>query len=121
MTTLLQVSDPHFGTEQEPVVEALLALAAAQRPDVLALSGDITQRARFRQFEAARRFVERVAAPVTLAIPGNHDIPLFNVPARVLAPYAGFERAFGRDLEPVFDGPGLLVTCAKMPRRIGVV
>ncbi|HEX6572185.1 MAG TPA: metallophosphoesterase [Steroidobacteraceae bacterium] len=116
MTTLLQVSDPHFGTEQEPVVEALLAFAAAQRPDVLALSGDITQRARARQFEAARRFVERVAAPVTLAIPGNHDIPLFNVPARVLAPYAGFERAFGRDLEPVFDAPGLLVTCVNTTR-----
>ena len=119
MTTVLQVSDPHFGTEQPPVVAALLDLAARERPDVLVVSGDITQRARRRQFGAARAFVERVAAPQTLAIPGNHDIPLFNVVARAFAPYNGYERAFGRELEPEFDSPDLLVTCVNTtrPRR----
>jgi 3',5'-cyclic AMP phosphodiesterase CpdA len=103
VTRLLQVSDPHFGTERASVVEALLELAAAQQPEVLMLSGDVTQRARHRQFEAARHFVDRLAAPATLAIPGNHDIPLFNVVARVFSPYRGFVRAFGTDLEPVFE------------------
>ena len=119
MTTVLQVSDPHFGTEQSPVVEALLDLAARQRPGVLVISGDITQRARRWQFRSARAFVERIAAPRTLAIPGNHDIPLFNVFARVLAPYAGYQRAFGRELEPEFEAPDLLVTCVNTtrPRR----
>jgi 3',5'-cyclic AMP phosphodiesterase CpdA len=119
MTTLLQVSDPHFGTEQTWVVEALLRFAAEQRPDVLVLSGDITQRARRRQFEAARRFVEGIGAPVTVAIPGNHDIPLFNFAARVLAPYAGYRRAFGEDLEPTFSAPDLLVVTVNTtrPRR----
>ena len=119
MTTVLQVSDPHFGTEQSPVVEALLDLAARQRPGVLVISGDITQRARRRQFRSARAFVERIAAPRTLAIPGNHDIPLFNVFARVLAPYAGYQRAFGRELEPEFEARDLLVTCVNTtrPRR----
>lgn len=119
MTTLLQVSDPHFGTEQAPVVQALLRFASAQRPDVLVLSGDITQRARRRQFEAARQFVDRVAAPATVAIPGNHDIPLFNVLARVLSPYGGYRRAFGDDVEPTFADPEVLVVAVNTtrPRR----
>jgi 3',5'-cyclic AMP phosphodiesterase CpdA len=119
VTTVLQVSDPHFGTEQAPVVEALLALAAQERPDVLVMSGDITQRARRRQFQAARAFADRVAAPSRLAIPGNHDIPLFNVFARVFAPYGGYQRAFGRELEPELDAPDLLVACVNTtrPRR----
>jgi 3',5'-cyclic AMP phosphodiesterase CpdA len=116
MTTLLQVSDPHFGTEQPPVLQALQRLAAAQRPDVLVLSGDVTQRARRRQFEAARRFVERLDAPVTIAIPGNHDIPLFNVFARVFAPYGGYRRAFGDDLEPEYESSDVLVVAVNTTR-----
>lgn len=119
MTTVLQVSDPHFGTEQPPVVEALLDLAAQTRPDVLVLSGDITQRARRRQFSAARAFADRVSAPATLSIPGNHDIPLYNFLARALSPYGGYQRAFGRNLEPELDAPDLLVVCVNTtrPRR----
>ena len=59
MGVLLHISDTHFGTEQAPVVEALVALAAQQRPDVVVLSGDITQRARPAQFRAAKACVER--------------------------------------------------------------
>lgn len=107
MTLLLQISDPHFGTEQAPVVEALAALAQQQRPDLLVLSGDITQRARPAQFRAARAFIDRLGAPV-LAIPGNHDIPLANLWARLVHPYARHCAAFGADLEPVFRSPDLL-------------
>jgi 3',5'-cyclic AMP phosphodiesterase CpdA len=108
MTVVLQISDPHFGTERAPVVEALVAFARSQRPDLVVLSGDITQRARRREFAAARAFVNRLGAPL-LAIPGNHDIPLFNLPARLLRPYAAQRAAFGHELEPVFSAPGLLV------------
>lgn len=108
MTLLLQISDPHFGTEQAPVVEALAALAQQQRPDLLVLSGDITQRARPAQFRAARAFMDRLGAP-RLAIPGNHDIPLFNLWARWRHPYARHCAAFGADLEPVFCSAELLV------------
>lgn len=109
MSVLLQVSDPHFGTEQAAVVEALVALARAQRPDVLLLSGDITQRARRKQFDAARRFVDRLAIPRLLALPGNHDIPLFDLVARLHHPYANFRRAFGEELEPTLETAELLV------------
>ena len=108
MGVLLHISDTHFGTEQPPVVEALVALAAQQRPDVVVLSGDITQRARPAQFRAAKACVERLGAPV-LAIPGNHDIALFDLWARLTRPYARFSAVFGADLEPVFTSPDWLV------------
>ncbi len=108
MSTLLQISDPHFGTEQAPVVEALVALARAERPDLVVLSGDITQRATAEQFEAARVFVSRLGAPC-LAIPGNHDIPLFDIAARAFAPYARFSKVFGNELEPEHASADLLV------------
>lgn len=108
MSVLLQISDTHFGTEQPQVVEALLALAALQRPELVVLSGDITQRARPAQFRAAKAFVERLGAPV-LAIPGNHDIPLFDLWARLTRPYARYAKVFGADLEPVHSSPDLLL------------
>lgn len=108
MGVLLHISDTHFGTEQAPVVEALVALAAQQRPDVVVLSGDITQRARPAQFRAAKACVERLGAPV-LAIPGNHDIALFDLWARLTRPYARFSAVFGADLEPVHASPDWLV------------
>jgi 3',5'-cyclic AMP phosphodiesterase CpdA len=115
MSVLLQISDPHFGTEQAPVVEALATLARQQRPDVLVLSGDITQRARPAQFRAARAFADRLGAPV-LAVPGNHDIPLLDWWARLRHPYARYIAAFGTDLEPVHRSPELMVVCVNTTR-----
>jgi 3',5'-cyclic AMP phosphodiesterase CpdA len=115
MSVVLQISDTHFGTEQSPVVEALVALALQQQPDVVVLSGDITQRAHAMQFRQARSFVDRLAAPV-VAIPGNHDIPLMNVVARLLRPYAGYSQAFGSNLEPTFSSSDLLVVCVNTTR-----
>lgn len=108
MSVLLHLSDTHFGTEQPQVVEALVALAAQQRPDGVVLSGDITQRGQPEQFRAAKAFVDRLGAPV-LAIPGNHDIALFNLWARLTCPYARFARAFGPELEPVLTLPDCLL------------
>ncbi len=108
MSILLQISDTHFGTEQMMVTEALVSLAHQQHPDLVVLSGDITQRARPAQFRAARAFVDRLGAPV-LAIPGNHDIPLLDLWTRLRSPYERYSAAFGRDLEPVHCSHDLLV------------
>jgi len=116
MSRLIQISDTHFGTEQPAVVEALVAFVRGQAPDLVVLSGDITQRARSGQFRAACAFVERLEVPVSLAIPGNHDIPLFNPAARLLAPYANYRRAFGHNLEPEFESEALLVLCLNTTR-----
>ena len=106
---LLQISDAHFGTERVPVVSALLQFAREQGPDLVVLSGDITQRARRSQFQAARSFLDQLQPAALLAIPGNHDIPLFNLAARLCTPYANFARVFGTNLEPVFEAAQLLV------------
>lgn len=115
MSVLLQISDTHFGTEQAPVVDALTRLTHQQRPDVLVLSGDITQRARPTQFQAARAFVDRLGVSV-LAVPGNHDIPLFDLWTRLRRPYGRYTAAFGTDLEPVHRSPDLLVVCVNTTR-----
>jgi len=115
MSVLLQISDTHFGTERPHVVEALVALATQLQPDVVVLSGDITQRARPAQFRAAKAFVERLGAPV-LAIPGNHDIALFDLWARLTRPYARYAKAFGAELEPVYASQDLLVICVNTTR-----
>jgi 3',5'-cyclic AMP phosphodiesterase CpdA len=116
MTVLLHLSDPHFGTEQAPVVEALVALARLLRPDLAVLSGDITQRARRAQFRAARAFVDRLATP-WLAVPGNHDIALFDLLSRAWRPYARYRAAFGEVLEPCHETPELLVLGVNTTRR----
>jgi 3',5'-cyclic AMP phosphodiesterase CpdA len=115
MSILLQISDMHFGTEQAPVVEALATLARQQQPDVLVLSGDITQRARPAQFRAARAFADRLGAQV-LAVPGNHDIPLLDLWTRVRSPYGRYVFAFGADLEPVHRSHDLMVVCVNTTR-----
>ena len=115
MTALVHLSDPHFGTEQPTVVDALTELARQQRPELVVLSGDITQRARPSQFRAARAITDSLGVPV-LAVPGNHDIPLFDVWTRLRSPYGRYSAAFGADLEPVHRSAELLVVCDNTTR-----
>jgi len=116
MSVLLQISDPHFGTERPAVVEALLKLSQREQPAVVVFSGDITQRARRAQFAAAKEFVTRLAPPALVAVPGNHDIPLFNVFARMFDPYGGFRWTFGEQLEPEWESPEFRVICVNTTR-----
>lgn len=117
MATLLQISDPHFGTVQAGVMEALVQMARAQRPDMLVLSGDITQRAGVLQFAQARAFCDRLAIPQMLSLPGNHDIPLFNLYQRFFTPYARYLQAFGPNLETCVSSSSLHIIGVKTTRR----
>lgn len=109
MSILLHISDTHFGTEQPLVVGALEVLARERLPDVLVFSGDITQRARPAQFEVARRLCDRLGIARMLALPGNHDIPLFDVLSRVARPYGNYLHAFGPRLDPTLETDDFLV------------
>lgn len=117
MSVILHLSDTHFGTEQPPVVAALLTLAQQQQPDVAVLSGDITQRARSSQFAAARAFVDRLGIAARVVVPGNHDIPLFNLKARIFEPYRRYRQAFGVNLEPEYEDAAMLILGVKTTRR----
>ncbi|MEJ7929626.1 metallophosphoesterase [Ramlibacter sp. AN1015] len=118
MSVLLHISDTHFGTEQGPVVAALRALARERRPDLIVLSGDVTQRATERQFALARSTMNELAAGIPLLVlPGNHDIPLYNLAMRAVRPYARYLQAFGPRLEPVLESNDFLVIGVNTTRR----
>ena len=108
-TRLLHLSDPHFGTVQAPVADALVRLAATLNPTVLVLSGDITQRAQADEFAQASAFCQRLNITPQLVVPGNHDIPLFNLHGRLLNPYKNYLAHFGPVLESTVQTPGCLV------------
>jgi 3',5'-cyclic AMP phosphodiesterase CpdA len=117
MSTIVHLSDPHFGTEIPRVEQAVRRVVSSLSPELVVLSGDITQRARKSQFVAAQRFVAALDVPRVVVIAGNHDIPLFNLWARAFSPYRNFRRAFGEELSPSYESDDLLVVCTKTTRR----
>ncbi len=109
MRQILHISDIHFGPYHLPeVADGVLDLVARRRPDLVVISGDLTQRAKPRQFVAAREFVDRIAAP-TITVPGNHDVPMYRFWERLLAPYGAYRRHFSEQLEPTVRDEEMLV------------
>jgi 3',5'-cyclic AMP phosphodiesterase CpdA len=102
MRTIVHLSDIHFGRVDARLVAPLVRLVHEIAPDLVAVSGDLTQRARRRQFQQARALLDQLPAP-QLVVPGNHDVPLFNVAARFVDPYGGYRRYVSQDLEPVYE------------------
>jgi len=102
MRTIVHLSDIHFGRVDARLLAPLVRLVREIAPDLVAVSGDLTQRARRRQFQQARAFLDQLPAP-QLVVPGNHDVPLFNVAARFADPYGGYRRYISQDLEPVYE------------------
>lgn len=96
---IVHLSDLHFGRVDARVVNALHDAVWALAPHVVAVSGDLTQRARRAQFRAARAFIDRLPSP-HLVVPGNHDVPLYNVIARAFDPLGGYIRFVTSDLAP---------------------
>ncbi len=104
---LVHLSDIHFGAHRAELAESLLADVASVGPDLVVLSGDLTQRARPGQFEQARAFIDRLPATV-LTVVGNHDLPLVNLPRRFLSGTRRYERYVTGDLDPVVAIEGLV-------------
>lgn len=100
MKRLIHLSDLHFGRDNPDLVAVLRDTVNALAPDLVAISGDLTQRARHSQFQRARAFIDGLAPPV-LCVPGNHDVPLENLFVRFLMPWRRYRRWIARDLEPV--------------------
>lgn len=108
MTRILHLSDVHFGSVDDRLVGPFLDLVRSVRPDLCVVSGDLTQRARADQFKAARAFLELLPQPV-LIVPGNHDMPLWNLPVRLIAPFSRYHRALGPHTEPLVRLPDAVV------------
>lgn len=101
---LIHLSDVHFGREDRAALEQVADFANHVKPDAIILAGDITQKGRRSEFEAAREWLWSLKFPV-VAAPGNHDTPLTNMPARVLGPFERYAKymegmdALGRLIE----------------------
>jgi 3',5'-cyclic AMP phosphodiesterase CpdA len=106
---IFHISDVHFGPPHLPrVSQGVLEFVDRHRPDLVVLSGDLTQRAKPEQFRQAREFVDRIPAP-TIVVPGNHDVPLYRVWERIFSPFGGYRRYFSPELEPIYRDDELLV------------
>ncbi len=108
MRTIVHLSDIHFGRVDPATVGPLSAAITRLSPDLLAVSGDLTQRARRTEFAAARAFLDALPFP-RLVVPGNHDVPLYNVFTRFFAPLARYSAAITPDLSPVYRDQEMIV------------
>ena len=99
MRTLVHLSDLHFGRVDPAIPPALLSAVAAIAPDLVVISGDFTQRARISEYRAAAEFLAAIAHPLLL-VPGNHDVPLYDVLRRSMAPFHRYKRYITSDLAP---------------------
>jgi 3',5'-cyclic AMP phosphodiesterase CpdA len=108
MKTIVHLSDVHFGRVDPAIVAALPAAVERDQPDLVVVSGDLTQRAREAQFVAARRFLDQLPSP-QLVVPGNHDVPLYDVARRILSPLGRYRRLIQADLTPTYVDDALAV------------
>jgi 3',5'-cyclic AMP phosphodiesterase CpdA len=111
MARLIHISDLHFGAHDPVLVEAVAERIDAVDPDLVVISGDFTQRARTEQFQEACRFLERLrdSGHEVLAVPGTHDVPLYDVLRRFLSPLTRYMRYVDDTLCPLQEIPGATV------------
>lgn len=117
MKTIVHISDLHFGTEQADLLQGLRRDLAELSPTVVVVSGDLTQRARRGQFLAARRFLDQLPGP-QLVVPGNHDVPLFDLFSRCFRALSNYRKIITPELNPVFDDGELFVAGVNTARSL---
>ncbi|WP_300973957.1 metallophosphoesterase [Sphingomonas sp. LHG3406-1] len=122
MPRIVHLSDLHFGAHDETIVAAVLQEVDGAKPDLVIISGDFTQRARTEQFVEAGRFLEKLrdAGHEVMAVPGNHDVPLYDVIRRFLSPLARYKRFIDDELCPWHQLPGVSVLGLNTARSLTI-
>jgi 3',5'-cyclic AMP phosphodiesterase CpdA len=115
--TIAHVSDLHFGRTDQATLQPLIHALHEIRPDLVAVSGDLTQRARIAQFKQAKGFLNSLPSP-QIVVPGNHDLPLDNLLLRLLSPLSRFKRYITGDLAPVYIDDEIAVLGLNTTRRM---
>ena len=108
MRKIVHLSDLHFGRIDAGLLEPLVEAVNAARPTLVVVSGDLTQRARSHQFEEARAFLDRLPFP-QVVVPGNHDVPLYDVVERFARPLDKWRRFISEEVEPVYEDEEMVV------------
>lgn len=106
--TLIHLSDLHFGRIHPPTLAPLAETVRRMKPDLVIISGDLTQRARPAEFREAREFLDTLPQP-QLVIPGNHDIPLYNLYGRFIEQFSRYQHYIAHDLEPAYQDDHMIV------------
>jgi len=119
MRTIVHLSDLHFGRIDEQLLEPLIKTIGEIQPDLVAVSGDLTQRARSHQFREARAFLDALPRP-QIVVPGNHDVPLHNVFARFFQPLDKYRRYISNELQPVYADEEIVVVGVNTARSFTV-
>lgn len=114
-TLLFHLSDIHFGLEDNRALDWVKQEIAEQSPDAVAITGDLTMRARTREFDAACHWIQSLDVPVTVEV-GNHDLPYFNLVERFFQPYRRI-RGIEDRIEREIDLPGLAIVPLKTAVR----
>ena len=122
MARIAHLSDIHFGAHDPRIVSATEAWLEDSRPDLVVISGDFTQRARTEQFQAASAWLNRLRSMglKVLAIPGNHDIPLYDVMRRFAAPLDRYKRYISNDLCPWFENDDVAILGINTARSLTI-
>ncbi|HVL21333.1 MAG TPA: metallophosphoesterase [Amaricoccus sp.] len=122
MARIAHLSDVHFGAHDPAVVAGAEAWLAQHRPDLVVISGDFTQRARVEQYREAGAFLDRLEAAglKTLGVPGNHDVPLYDVVRRFARPLARYRRYIDDELCPWFESDRLAVLGINTARSLTI-
>jgi 3',5'-cyclic AMP phosphodiesterase CpdA len=119
MRTLVHLSDLHFGRVDERLIDPLIRAVTGVNPDLVAVSGDLTQRARSHQFREARAFLDALPQP-QIVVPGNHDVPLHNVLSRFARPLDKYKRHITDDLQPVYLDDEIVVVGVNTARSLTI-
>jgi 3',5'-cyclic AMP phosphodiesterase CpdA len=119
MRKIAHLSDLHFGRTDDMVVQELAEAVNKLEPDVVVVSGDLTQRARKGQFAEARKFLARLPQP-QIVVPGNHDVPMYNVLARFLWPLSNYAKYITGDLDPFFADDEIAVMGLNTARSLTI-
>lgn len=101
MRRIVHLSDIHFGRVDAAIVEQAVAKINEVAPDLVVVSGDLTQRAKSKEFGEAREFLARLPQP-QIVVPGNHDVPLYNAFGRFISPLEKFRKFITNDLTPTY-------------------
>jgi 3',5'-cyclic AMP phosphodiesterase CpdA len=119
---IAHLSDLHFGAHDPQIVAATEVWLEQQRPDLIIISGDLTQRAKVDQFRQASAYLARLRAAGfrILVVPGNHDVPLYDVFRRLAAPLRRYKRYIEEDLCPWFENDEVAVLGINTARSLTV-
>ncbi|MEB4592353.1 metallophosphoesterase family protein [Candidatus Thiothrix sp. Deng01] len=118
MTVIAHMSDLHFGRAVPEVTQALLDCLDQLQPELVIISGDLTQRAKDEEFKQGMAFLRKLRQP-RFIVPGNHDLTAYNLLERLLYPWQKWQQYVAADLQPIMQTDAFMAVGLNTARRMG--